>query len=164
MIKNNFIIRYWGDGTDNFPPPKGAGVTVMTSDFFSEKDGIVAYDDPVWEVVKRQPEIAAAIAKDPNKEWVLRRAGSVLNVSSDGYYERNRFLADVEKTLKIIQLNYGGEFFLLLLLDHSPIHGAMAEDELNPKRMNVRPGGKQAVMKDGWYRNSEGEKVTKERD
>ena len=29
---------------------------------------------------------------------------------------------------------------------------AMAEDALDARRMNVHPGGKQAVMRPGWYR------------
>ena len=40
----------------------------------------------------------------------------------------------------------------------SPIHEAMADDELNVKRMNVRPAGKQPLMKDGFYFR-DGEKV-----
>ena len=34
----------------------------------------------------------------------------------------------------------------------------MAEDALNATRMNVRPGGKQAVMRPGWY-EKDGERV-----
>ena len=158
-----FLSRYWDNGTGNFPPPKSNGSTVMTSDFFTEEGGNLAYDDATWEIEKRKPEIAEALAKDPTKEWVLRRAGSVLNVSVDGYYNQIRFLADVEKALTIFKAIYGGEFKMLLMLDHSPIHGAMAEDELNPRRMNVRPGGKQPIMRAGWYRNEDGEKVIKEK-
>ena len=140
------------------PPPKSQGATVMTSDFFSEKDGFLAYSDAAWEIKKREPEIAAALEKDTRKEAFLRRAGSVLNVSTDGYYEGGRFLADIEKAMDVIDKNSGGEFRMALLLDHSPIHAAMAEDELNTAKMNVRPGGRQAIMKDGYfYRN--GEKV-----
>ena len=36
-------------------------------------------------------------------------------------------------------------------MDHSPIHSKKGDDSLNAKRMNVRPGGKQPLMEDGWY-------------
>ena len=151
-------FSYWDDGTSNFPPPKSHGTTVMTSDFFSEKDGFIAFSDAAWELEKRRPEVAAELAKDPSKELLLRRAGSVLNVSSDGYYEHCRFQSDVKKLFRIHRANNGDEYDLVILLDHSPIHSFMAEDELNAKKMNVRPGGKQPIMKDGYFFQN-GEKV-----
>ena len=131
----------------------------MSSDFFSEKDGFLAYSDAAWEIEKRKPLIADIIAKDPSKEPVLRRAGSVLNVSTDGYYNSKLYLIDVEKALNIHDANCGGEFKMALHTDHSPIHEAYAEDALNPKKMNVRPGGRQPLMRDGWYTDANGEKV-----
>ena len=146
-----FENRFWDDGTSNYPPPKSQGSTVMTSDFFSEKDGLVAYSDAAWEIKKREPEIAAEIRKEPRREITLRRAGAVLNVSTDGYYERQRFLADVTTACDIFDANHGGEFQMMMMLDNSPIHNVMAEDELNARRMNVRPGGKQPLMRDGYF-------------
>ena len=123
----------------------------MTSDFVSEKEGFLCYNDSAWELKKRDPDIAEALRADSRKEPLLRRAGSVLNISTDGYYEQERFLADVNKAMDIIDANSGGEFKMALLLDHSPIHAAMAPDELNTNRMNVKPGGQQAYMKDGYF-------------
>ena len=132
----------------------------MTADFFDETGGCLAYSDAAWEVEKRKPEIAEAIQKDPNQEVLLRRAGSVLNISTHGYYEHKQHLKDLAKADAIIKANHGGEFQMAVFEDHSPIHECMAEDELNAKKMNVRPGGKQPIMKPGWYRNLQGEKVT----
>ena len=122
-------------------------------------DGFLQYSDAAWAQKKRETEIATAIAKDLNNEPLLRRAGSVLNISRDGYYDASRFLTDTEKACDIMDANYNGEYKLAILMDHSPIHEAMAEDELNAKKMNVRPGGKQPIMKDGYFMR-DGEKVT----
>ena len=37
------------------------------------------------------------------------------------------------------------------MVDHSQGHSAYSEDALRVSRMNVRPGGKQASMHNGWY-------------
>ena len=40
---------------------------------------------------------------------------------------------------------------MVLLLDNSPIHCKKADDCLNAKAMNVNSGGKQPLMRDGFY-------------
>ena len=47
----------------------------------------------------------------------------------------------------------------MFLIDNSQGHSAYAEDALLTSRMNVKPGGKQAFMRDGWYINESGERV-----
>ena len=37
------------------------------------------------------------------------------------------------------------------MFDPSSCHAAMPEDALDVNRMNVNPGGKQRVMRDGWW-------------
>ena len=37
------------------------------------------------------------------------------------------------------------------VFDHSSCHAAMADDSLDVSKMNVNPGGKQRVMRDGWW-------------
>jgi hypothetical protein len=37
------------------------------------------------------------------------------------------------------------------MIDNSQGHSAYAEDALLPSRMNLKPGGKQARLQDGWY-------------
>ncbi|KAH8793679.1 hypothetical protein DL96DRAFT_1478969 [Flagelloscypha sp. PMI_526] len=39
----------------------------------------------------------------------------------------------------------------LFFIDNSQGHAAYAEDALVVSRMNLRPGGKQAIMRDGWF-------------
>jgi hypothetical protein len=45
------------------------------------------------------------------------------------------------------------------MVDNSQGHAAYAEDALLASRMNLRPGGKQACMRDGWFIQN-GRKVT----
>ena len=44
------------------------------------------------------------------------------------------------------------------MVDKSQGHSAYATDALLVSRMNMKPGGKQACMRDGWYMQN-GEKV-----
>ena len=37
------------------------------------------------------------------------------------------------------------------VFDHSSCHAAMANDALDVNKMNVNPGGKQRIMRDGWW-------------
>ena len=36
-------------------------------------------------------------------------------------------------------------------IDHSSCHAARPDDALDAKKMNVNPGGKQRVTRDGWW-------------
>jgi hypothetical protein len=48
---------------------------------------------------------------------------------------------------------------MLLMVDNSQGHSCYALDALLTKRMNLSSGGKQAIMRDGWYMKN-GERVT----
>lgn len=48
---------------------------------------------------------------------------------------------------------------MLFMVDNSQGHSAYAEDALLTSRMNMNPGGKQALMRDGWF-ICNGEKIT----
>lgn len=54
---------------------------------------------------------------------------------------------------------HGLGYQALFLVDNSQGHSAYAEDALVVSCMNVKPGGKQAHMRNGWY-ISNGKKVT----
>jgi hypothetical protein len=45
----------------------------------------------------------------------------------------------------------GHQLEALFLIDNSQCHSAYSEDALLASRMNVKPGGKQAHMRNGWY-------------
>ncbi len=46
------------------------------------------------------------------------------------------------------------------MVDNSQGHSAYAKDVLLTSRMNLRPGGKQASMRDGWYLQSDKTRVS----
>ena len=79
----------------NFLPVKGDGRTVMTSDFVTVVDGILRYNDTTWESVKEDPDIAEQI-RILGEERV-RRAGIILDVGSDGYYNTEKCIPDFVK-------------------------------------------------------------------
>ena len=54
--------------------------------------GILRYDDESWEGVKE--EFSREIKRG---EEAARRAGSILDVSQDGYYNTKKCIADFEK-------------------------------------------------------------------
>ena len=92
-----FHIRWWADGSMNFPPPKSQGRTVMTSDFVTILDGFLRYNDEEWDRIKDDPEIQEEI--EAFGEMRARRAGSVLDVSSQGYYNVNLCVPDFMKVV-----------------------------------------------------------------
>ena len=49
---------------------------------------------------------------------------------------------------------------MLLIVDNSQGHSAYASDALLTSRMNLRPGGKQARLHDGWYIRADGVRVS----
>ena len=55
--------------------------------------GILRYDDESWEGVKE--EFSTEIKR--RGEEAARRAGSILDVSQDGYYNTKKCIADFEK-------------------------------------------------------------------
>ena len=67
----------------------------MTSDMVSVCDGVVRYNDEAWEVVKQQEEVKAEIKKKGEER--TRRAGSILDITVDGYYNGAKCVADFEK-------------------------------------------------------------------
>ena len=76
----------------NTLPVKGVGRTVMTSDFVTVCDGILRYDDDTWESLKKQEDMQDSIKRLDEER--VRRAGVILNVSSDGYYNAEKCIPD----------------------------------------------------------------------
>ena len=67
----------------------------MTSDFVTVLDGIVRYNDDIWEELKETEEVKAEIKKKGKER--ARMAGCILDVSADGYYNSEKCTADFEK-------------------------------------------------------------------
>ena len=61
----------------------------------------------------------------------------------------DKFMANVERAAKIAEFKYRSDKNTVVwLFDQSSCHKAYAEDALNAKRMNVKPGGAQPHMRD----------------
>ena len=69
----------------------------MSSDFVTPLDGFLAYNDESWALKKEEPEIKAEIEK--YGEYRARKAGAILQTSSDGYYNHEKCLYDFKKAI-----------------------------------------------------------------
>jgi hypothetical protein len=91
----------------------------MTSDFLS-KDGFLEYNNEAWAAVKEEPEVAQKIRS--RGEFQARRAGSILDIASDRYYNTERCRRDFADCAKMVDKNSGGRLKALIFTDCSPIH------------------------------------------
>ena len=57
----------------------------------------------------------------------------------------------VEKIIPAFERAHGPGYQALIMVDNSQGHSAYSKDALLTSRMNLRPGGKQARLRDGWY-------------
>ena len=66
--------------------------------------------------------------------YQARKAGRILMVSTDGYYDQSMCAEDFKKASYIVKKKTGKK--CVFITDHSPIHKAMGEDALNASKMN----------------------------
>ena len=64
-----------------------------------------------------------------------------------------------EKIIPAFEKVHGAGHQALIIVDNSQGHSAYSEDALVVSWMNIKPGGKQACMHDGWYIHN-GQKIT----
>ncbi|KAF9502066.1 hypothetical protein BDN71DRAFT_1500217 [Pleurotus eryngii] len=70
----------------------------------------------------------------------------------DGYWNGELFVKQlVERIIPAFEKYHGAGYKALILVDNSQGHSAYAADALLTSQMNMRPGGKQARLHDGWY-------------
>src|SRR6202011_2322960 len=69
------------------------------------------------------------------------------------------FIQLTEKIIPAFEKAHRPGYQALIMVDNSQGHSAYAEDALLVSRMNVRPGGKQARMQNGWFVHN-GQKIT----
>ena len=159
---NDVQARHWDDGNMNFPPSKSQGRTVMTSDFVEPIGGFLEYSEEVWSDMINSEDVQNQILASGGGrkgECRARRAGKILDVRVDGYYDSSSCTPDFVKAVKVSKANYP-LLIPVIVTDWSPIHGSFGSDALNAAKMNVGIGGKQPIMKDGYYSNSEGDIVS----
>ena len=121
----------------------------MSSDFVSVLDGMLSYNDEVWDEIKNEEPHKKA--EEELGEFKARYAGRLMKHSKDGYYNNKVCLQDFKKAIDVIKKNHDGKLTPVFLTDHSPIHKMMPEDGLAANKMNLSKGGKQRKMRPGYY-------------
>ncbi|KAK7042832.1 hypothetical protein R3P38DRAFT_3449566, partial [Favolaschia claudopus] len=70
----------------------------------------------------------------------------------DGYWTGEKFVIQLGKRIiPSFEERHGAGYQALVMVDNSQGHSAYPEDALLISRMNAKPGGKQARMRDGWF-------------
>ena len=113
--------QLWSDGYVPALRQKSLGSSIMVSDFIVEGYGYL---------------------KDDNSEARL-----LLETQKDGYSNSEMFLAQVETAIDTFSRRFPDKVGIFIF-DNAPSHRKFPEDSLNATAMNVRPGGKQPVMRD----------------
>ena len=134
---------FWGTKGTHILRPKGKGAGIMVSDFIDEHNGYLALT---------REEYDRAKASDPTI-WMHARVLLEYGESKDGYWTSDRFMEQLKKAVQIAEVKYpiADGWKHVWIFDHSSCHGAMADDSLDVNKMNVNPGGKQRVMRDGFW-------------
>lgn len=133
----------WAMKGTNVMRPKLKGSGIMISDFIGERDGYLSLTED---------EYKAAKEVDPS---IRRYARQQLEYGEgkEGYWTSERFMGQIKQAVKIAEVKYpkADGWRIVWLFDHSSCHTAMPTDALDASKMNVNPGGKQRVMRDGWW-------------
>ena len=61
------------------------------------------------------------------------------------------FIKLTEKIIPAFEKAHGPSYQAPVMVDNSQGHSAYSVDALLTSQMNMRPGGKQANMQDGWF-------------
>ena len=127
--------QLWMWASDDTPviQPKTKGSGIMVSDYIDQHSGFLRLSDE---------EHALATATDPD---FPKEARALLEYGADkeGYWTGEKFMANVQQGLQSLSTDQTST-----PLYHSSCHRAFADDALNAKRMNVKPGGAQPCMRD----------------
>ena len=126
---------FWSDGSKQTRKQKLLGQSVMVSDFIDEVNGFLQYDD--------------------------RKAHLLLETQSDGYFNNEMLLEQVDEAITIFEDKYP-ECQGMFIFDNAPSHMKGPDDALNVEKMNVKDGGKQPFMKDTIWNGNVQKMVTAE--
>ena len=116
---------HWGDGALSILKQKSLGQSVKVSDFIEEAGG--------------------EYLKHGGEEARLR-----LETQTEGYFDNEKLLVQVDKAIDIFEAKYPAAQ-ALFLFDNAPSHKKCSDETLNAEKMNVRPGGKQPVMRSTFF-------------
>jgi len=140
---NNDQPAFWAAKDTKVMRPKSKGSGIMVSDFISERDGYLALTGGEYEVAKQT---------DPSIRQYARQQLEY-GEAKEGYWMSEKFMDQIKEVVKIAEAKYprGDGWRIVWVFNHSSCHAVMPEDGLDASKMNVNPGGKQRVMRDGWW-------------
>ena len=119
--------------------PKGKGRGLMVSDFVDEHCGFLCLSS------EERERALQLNSQHPISARVILKYGAEL----EGYWNSDMFMQQVKKACTIAEFKYPRETHSLVwLFDQSSGHSAYPADALNIHKMNIKPGGKQAVLRD----------------
>ena len=133
----------WGVKGQKMIKPKSKGAGIMVSDFIDAFQGFLALTDDEYEAAKASYPGIKKYAREFLEYGETR----------EGYWTRDKFVVQMETAVKIAEVKYpkSSGWRHVWVFDHSSCHAAMADDALDVNHMNVKPGGKQRIMRDTEY-------------
>lgn len=133
----------WAEKGTSVMRPKSKGSGIMVSDFIEEKNGYVALSEEEYDKCKLSDKNAKMYERQLFEYWE----------SKEGYWTSERFMSQIKEAVKIANFKYlkSEGWRVVWVFDHSSCHVAMAEHSLDMSHINVKPGRKQRVMRDGWW-------------
>ena len=123
---------HWADERVQVLKQKSLGQALMVSDFVDEVNGYLRHNG--------------------------EEAREYLEHQSEGYWNNEHMIEQAYKAIKVFDNNYPNTT-VLFIFDNAPSHMKKPDDSLNADAMNVKPGGKQPVMRPTVY-NGEVQEMT----
>ena len=133
----------------------------MVSDFIDEHTGFLAFSDEYDSVKVSHPHIRK-----------YAREFLEYGENKEGYWTRDKFVDQMQRAVEMAEIKYPKQdgWHHVWVFDHSSCHAAMADDALDVRRINIKPGGKQRIMRDTmwdgriwkmYFTDSTGRKIAK---
>jgi hypothetical protein len=137
---NDATVKSWVMGDEHRLRKKGVGRGLHTSGCISSTSGWL---DEGCEILK--------YGKNHDGFWTGELFVKQVGLSNvEDKIESDRIQLK-EKIIPAFEVAHGAGYQALFLIDNSQGHSAYGEDALLILQMNIKPGGKQAHMRNGWY-------------
>ena len=132
----------WGEKGTTVMRPKSKGSGIMVSDFIDEKNGYLQLTQEEYDKAKNDSTIAR-----------FARELFEYGEAKEGYWTADKLMKQIKAAVKIAKTKYPKSegYRLVWVFDHSSCHAVMPDDALDASKMNVNPGGKQRVMRNGYW-------------
>ena len=130
--------QLWLQDKENPLRPKGNGKGIMVSEFLTPRGRL---------------QVPTSISDQQLKASNLQRYATETFEYGDNKYWNSEMLAHqtLQVAIPLFEAAFPpGRFQGLFLFDNATSHNVMASDALDVRKMNLGPGGKQPVMRDGW--------------